>query len=65
MSLVVKSMTIRIETSLATTPENGHRLAMYDSVGFVKSLSVELETQNSRGGRGGVKGALFGVYLDP
>ena len=63
MSLVVKNMTIGIETPLTTTPENGHRLAVYDIVGFVKAIFTALGRKNCverrRCGEAGVKGAFF------
>jgi hypothetical protein len=62
-SLVVKNITIGIEAPLTTTPENGHRLAMYDSVGFVKAIFSALGRKNCverrRCGEAGVKGAFF------
>jgi hypothetical protein len=38
---------------------------MYDSVPSVKAFFLEAETGNPYGGRDGVKGAVFGVHLDP
>ena len=68
-SLLLRNVTINIEASLMTTPENGHRLAVYDCVGFVKAIFTALGRENCierrRCGEAGVKGALFCVHLDP
>ena len=62
-SLVVKDMTIGIEAPLTTTPENGHRLAVYDCVGFVKAIFRAIGRKNRvetrRCGEAGVKGAFI------